>query len=189
MTALVILESMWGWRAASSAGRRAPQWFPINPENHSGRRLHRLLRVDPEEGQVWVTNSCQTIQAHAKKHGTPDPAYLLKNIIEFPQEIDWLLVGGKVAEATLGLAGEIDKAGDGAMRAKLEKSRALFLPHPAARWWSKEMEAAITAFIAAPPSTEQVPVMMIWQPGSSTHLFHHVSTRAWRYQWNGKAKA
>jgi hypothetical protein len=188
VTSLVILESMWGWRAPGTVGRRAPQWFPINHLNHSGARLHRLLGVNPSDGNVWVTNACQTVQAHAKKHGTPDPAALRRNIIEFPSEIDWLIVGGKVAETTLGLAGQIDKAGDGAMREKLRAARAFFMPHPAARWWSKDMETAIAAFLAAPPEG-LVLVGQTYQPGGdSVHLYTKTAERAWRYKWNGKER-
>lgn len=73
MTNLVILESMWG--NAGSAGQQAPQWFTINEWNHSGARLHRLLRVDPREGNVWVTNACQTVQklANARTFYMPHP--------------------------------------------------------------------------------------------------------------------
>lgn len=190
-THLVILESMWGWRDPGSVGSRAPHWFPINPENHSGKRLHRILGADPEERSVWVTNACPGVQRTAKDHGTPDPERLRTNIIKFPGDIGWLIVGGKVAEATLARAVLLDKTRDVphgrfALREKLANSNGFFMPHPAARWWSKEMERVITAFLAAPPPLESVPLLMTWQPEGPVHNFTRTAQRAWHYKWNGK---
>jgi len=73
MTARVvaILETMWDWRGqASSAGyRQAPEYFRINPSNHSGRRLYKLIGPD---SRLLVTNACRELVSSAKHHGKGD---------------------------------------------------------------------------------------------------------------------
>lgn len=138
---LCVLESMWGWRGCATTGERAPQWFAINHQNTSGARLHRILGVDHREGNVWVTNACQTVQRAANDHGTPDPAALATNIIEFPKRIDWLVIGGKIAGDTF------YSALSEALISKLCNARILHMPHPAWRMWSKSMEAHVSTFL------------------------------------------
>jgi hypothetical protein len=140
-TNLVVLESMW----TGKPGVPAPRWFRINERNHSGRRLHNLLKVDPAEGNVWVTNACQIQQATANDHGTPDPVALAENIATFPSEIDWLIVGGKVAGDTF--YGALTSP---AVQSKLAGARVLHMPHPAARMWTHAMQAAVCNFLAMP---------------------------------------
>lgn len=157
MTTLVVLESMWGWRGLASAGEPAPQWFPINPYNRSGGRLHRLLRADPHVENVWVTNACQTVQRTARDHGTPDAGALARNIATFPNAITRLIVGGKIAGDTFHKALTADAE---TLTAKLRGATVLHIPHPAWRMWSRDMEMAVALFLDDLQST--TPVARRW---------------------------
>src|ERR1700675_2254102 len=95
MRVICILDTMWG----NSTGR-AIRFFPINLNNHSGRRLYKLLGY--KEGQnLWVTNVCKYQVNHSAIHGKPDPEWLRENLEKFNPDL--ILVCGSVARKTFGL--------------------------------------------------------------------------------------
>ena len=119
--ALVVLDTMWG-----DVGK-APRWFAINPANHSGRRLYKLLRL--RFGEVWVTNACRERVGRANVHGVPDAQWLLTTLCSLTPEQQCLplFVCGKVAQSTF---------------AKLRKhythdGGVYYMMHPASRLWTK----------------------------------------------------
>jgi hypothetical protein len=128
--AVAVLDTMWDWRAQTSgAGHsQAVPFFRINPDNHSGRRLYRL--VGPG-AQLLVTNACRELASHSRQHGRPDPAWLAANLaeIELRREdsvpIDLLLVCGNVAKATFATCGY-----------KPVRAKVMEIMHPAARTWT-----------------------------------------------------
>lgn len=149
MNVLAVLEVMWDWRAMTSrAGydNISPRHYRINPDNHTGRRLYSWLDINPyarvrdTENRLLVTNACADLVGSASERGTPDPEWLWENITVAHDyygfgHIDLLLVCGRVAQNTLievgGFASWIDwLEGNG--------TRAVFVPHPAARLWSKK---------------------------------------------------
>lgn len=116
---IVILDTMWGNEHA--------KLFQINPKNRSGYRLHKII-----SSRFLVGNSCDGIAPNAKTHGTPSPEYL-QSVFEYATEKGFepnlLIIGGKVAQKTY-------------MSLRCApKCRTLFMPHPAARFWTKQMEA------------------------------------------------
>lgn len=114
--AAVVLDTMWGgW----GGNHQAPRWFRIDPENHSGRRLHWLL----EGHSFWVTNACRAYVAHAGQHGTPDPVWLADNLKRVQCRL--LLVCGRVAQATY------DRCGH------QPQGHVLRIMHPASRTWTR----------------------------------------------------
>lgn len=127
---LVLLDTMWG------DGTQAPDWFQINPRNHSGRRLHAILGDRP----FLVGNACPQKVAHANAHGKPDPAHV-RRIFRHAFVRGWTLrtvvLGGKVAQRTFDAAG---------MRLFCPTVR---IPHPAMRFWTKEAQALAAERIAA----------------------------------------
>lgn len=131
MKVVALLESMWDWRSMTGAGE-APRSFRINPENHSGRRLYKLIG---EGCDLRVTNSCREVQRSANHHGTPDPAWVHENLTLL-QPFGLLLICGKVAQATFKDSCYI-------------AINVIEMPHPAARMWSKEMIAKYQAQIRA----------------------------------------
>ena len=150
MRVVAILETMWDWRSMTSgAGRReAPRYFRVNSQNHSGRRLYKL--VGPE-ADLLVTNACRELVSHARKHGKPDPVWLGENLLILDgagtvlwqrqfgmnSQIDVLLVCGKIAQRTYK---ECDYQPRGA--------RVIEIPHPAARGcWSREAIAEVAGRI------------------------------------------
>lgn len=118
---LVILDTMWG------EGGRAPRWFAISPYNHSGKRLYYLTGL--RFPQVWVANSCREQMTASHQHGKPDPKWLAECLTILPGNIKKLplLVCGAVAQKTY-------KACGYNYEGPVE-----FLPHPAARLWTKEL--------------------------------------------------
>lgn len=132
ITHLVLLDTMWGTRA-----QRAPMWFTINPENTSGKRLHKLLAMTHMEPDFFVGNVCPTMVTHASQHGTPDPAWVIECMRAVPLDVARrapLLVCGARARATFEplrshYAGPVG-----------------YFAHPAARNWTAERmkEAAAT---------------------------------------------
>ena len=122
---VAVLEVMWDWRMKTSATNpnylaEAPRAFRINPENHSGKRLYQLLGHD----NLMVTNACPQLVTGAKGKGNPDAYWLLENLEQlWPYSL--LLVCGKVAQETYDLVRNVNDA------------RTLYLPHPAARQWSR----------------------------------------------------
>lgn len=125
MTKIVaVLETMWDWRQMTSGAgyREAPRSFRINPQNHSGKRLYRIIGQDAD---LHVTNACRELCASANHHGTPDAAWLKENL-EILMPFDILLVCGKIAQKTYRDTGFVFE-------------NMIEMPHPAARMWTLAM--------------------------------------------------
>lgn len=137
MNVVALLESMWGWGGYNDAGEVAPRYFRINPDNHSGRRLYRLVGAH----SLLVTNSCRIVQQSANHHGTADPEWVRENIgILNIDRMHLLLVCGKVAQQTFRKIATIPA---GAIEGKayiagIGTISFLMIDHPAARRWSIE---------------------------------------------------
>ena len=102
----------------------APKFFRINPKNHSGRRLYKLIGPG---ARLLVTNACRELVMGPEHHGKPDPSWLRDNLEELETHgFDLLLVCGKVVRAAFKSCGYSAKA------------RVLEIPHPAARVWTKD---------------------------------------------------
>lgn len=135
---IAILETMWDSRipVLNVITRRAPRYFKINPDNHSGRRLYKLIGPDH---QLLVTNACRELVRSASQHGKPDPEWLKENLAmlakEHPHRL--ILVCGKVAQQTFLKAAHELPGG----------TTAMMIPHPAARMWTAAMIAEIGAQI------------------------------------------
>jgi len=136
---VALLDSMWGWGGYNDAGEDAPRYFRINPDNHSGRRLYRLVG----SRDLLVTNSCRVVQAHANSHGTPDPEWVRENLLLLHKGgMDLLLVCGKIARYTFSQVCKIpivplEASGFmGIDHSSKERFRYLAIDHPAARRWS-----------------------------------------------------
>ena len=116
---VAVLDTMWGGEG------HAPRFFCINPYNHSGRRLYRLIGGDAKR---FVTNACCEYVNNARKHGNPDPDWLAENLRRLEERIgiDVLLVCGKIAQRTYRDCGYRPK-----------NARVLKILHPAARTWTK----------------------------------------------------
>ena len=113
---VVVLAVQWGY-----PGDTVARWFHINPYNHSGRRLIRLIG----HGAFKVTNACPDIVYRADQQGTPDEAWLRHNLKSLRPAV--VLVCGRVAQATF-------------ERGMVPAGTKVFkLPHPAARTWTKQM--------------------------------------------------
>lgn len=126
----VILDTMWGDRRGL-----APRWFPINPHNHSGRRLYTLTGMDHAD-PIWVSNVCRELTTSARDHGTPNPTWLLENLnIGVEQRgMRLFLLCGKVVQNTYDSLNE-------KVRESLEVDLNLKffrIPHPAWRGWNLE---------------------------------------------------
>ena len=124
---VAILETMWDWRSmTSNAGyEQAPKFFRINPSNHSGRRLYKLIGSD---AKLLVTNACKDLVSGPEHHGMPDSEWLRTNLSELEKHgFDLLLICGKVAQRTFKECKHITKA------------KVLEIPHPAARGWSRKV--------------------------------------------------
>lgn len=112
---VVVLAVQWGM-----PGDVASRWFRINPWNHSGKRLYRLIG----HGVFKVTNACKELVHRASDQGTPDAAWLRSNLKVLRPDI--VLVCGNVAQSTF-------------KRDMVPESALVFrLPHPAARTWTKK---------------------------------------------------
>jgi len=113
-------------RSSGAGYKEAVRYFKINPQNHSGKRLYKLIGPG---AKLLVTNACRELVNHANKHGTPDPVWLHENlntILEkFP--IDLILVCGKVAQKTYADIGYNFTP------------PVINIMHPAARTWSKKL--------------------------------------------------
>ena len=135
--AVAIMDTMYDWRnMTTGAGyeRIAPTYYRINPANLSGKRLYDWLG---KRGQFFddlvVTNACKELGTSSNSHGTPDPKWLEKNLLEL-YPFDLLLVCGKVAYETYHPGWAHD-------------ARIVELPHPAARTWTKAALARAAWFI------------------------------------------
>jgi hypothetical protein len=104
---------MWG------GDGRAPRWFTINPDNHSGRRLYWLVG----HNDLLVTNACKEHVSHSTIHGTPDGEWLAKNLQKITYDL--LLVCGRVAQVTFATCGYRPTC------------RIIEMPHPANRRWKR----------------------------------------------------
>ena len=137
---VAILDTMWDWRTATSeAGyKEAPRYFHINPENHSGRRLYKLIGKD---SLLLVTNVCRELVNSAGVHGKPDPLWLSENLSIIDRhplgQIQLLLVCGTVAQKTYRLA-----------EYRPPTAHVMEIAHPAARSWSRKLEQDIIDIIA-----------------------------------------
>ncbi len=126
---VAILETMYDWRGMTTGAgyMEAPRHFQINPRNHSGKRLYRLIGTGHD---LLVTNACRELGRSAADHGKPNPAWLKENLDQLAiQKPRLILVCGRVAQSTYMQSGFV--LGDGAL--------ALAIPHPAARSWTKEL--------------------------------------------------
>lgn len=125
--AVAVLEVMWDWESrTSSAGyvEQAPSYFRINPNNFTGSRLYSWLGKQGEQwDELLVTNACPELVSNASGRGKPDRDWLEANLLEL-RPFDLCLVCGKVAQATVNLSAT-------------KGSRVIFLPHPAARTWTR----------------------------------------------------
>lgn len=139
---VAILETMWDWRQQTSGAgyAEALKFFQINPKNHSGRMLHKLIG---EEAKLLVTNACRELVSRASQHGKPDPVWLATNLkeieVDHPKadDIDVLLVCGKVAQATYKQCGYQPK-----------RAVVIEIPHPAARGvWTKQYTQSVISQI------------------------------------------
>lgn len=114
---VAVLDVQWG-------GNRAERWFQINPYNHSGGRLIKLVGHD----DFVVTNACPQCVEDANGRGKPDAAWLAGNLRDLKPKV--VLVCGNVAQATFA-------------RSMVPKGAKVFMmPHPAARTWTKADIAA-----------------------------------------------
>lgn len=135
---LAILETMWDWRAMTSGAgyREAPPFFCINPDNFSGRRLYQWTEEEP--GCLWCTNVCPELVSGPEHHGTPSVERLAANLQRWRslRKLDgdsldsrgrgWgYLCCGNVVQDTF------DRL------AEKPPGRILYVPHPAARTWTK----------------------------------------------------
>jgi len=135
MNIVALLDSMWAWRGFNEVGEDAPRYFRINPDNHSGRRLYRLVGTR----SLLVTNCCRVVQRSAEHHGKPDPEWVKENLSYLKHEgMDLLLVCGKVAQYTFGqIASMPTGATDGtAYLSGVGVFKFYMIDHPAARRWS-----------------------------------------------------
>lgn len=137
MKIVALLESMWGWRGFHEAGEVAPRYFRINRDNHSGRRLYRLVGTR----DLLVTNCCRTVQKTANDHGTPDLEWVRENLAILKiDRMDLLLVCGRIAQQTFNqIASMPSGATDGeSYISGIGIVRFYMIDHPAARRWSIE---------------------------------------------------
>lgn len=117
---VAVLETMWGDRVG-----RAPRYFKINPYNLSGKRLYRF--VGPENvSRLVVTNCCRELVTSVKQHGKPDAHWLDENLERLNPSV--VLICGRVAQETF------DETG----RQYAGCHKVIYLPHPAARTWTKK---------------------------------------------------
>lgn len=127
MNAIVVLEVMWDWEARTSSfgyAEQAPEYFRINPNNHTGSRLYDWL-------PGWnglVTNACPELVSSATGRGKPSTTWLAKNLFDLyaQTQFELLLVCGKVAQDTY------------TKIRGMEAYRVVYCPHPAARGWTRE---------------------------------------------------
>jgi len=132
---IAILEVMWGDPPKTSMANpnylaQAPRCFRINPQNHSGRRLYTLLG----HRNLLVTNACPQLVDSSRGCGNPDAEWLKESLLEL-WPFDLLLVCGSVAQDTYG---QIDLG---------YSCRTLYIPHPAARQWSRRDQSFAAAII------------------------------------------
>lgn len=120
MKIVAVLAVQWGF-----PGDRVSRYFRINPYNHSGKRLIRIIG----HRQFIVTNACSDIAYSAAQQGTPDPEWLRANLATLAPDV--VLVCGSVAQATF-------------KRNMVPKGcKVLKMMHPAARTWSaRDIEQA-----------------------------------------------
>lgn len=119
---VAVLDTMWGDRAG-----RAPRHFKINPYNHSGKRLYRLVG-ERNAHRLLVTNACRELVVNANQHGKPDPEWLADNLRRLNPAL--ILVCGSIAQRTFERSGFIHER---------HPYGVLYIHHPAARCWTKKL--------------------------------------------------
>jgi len=123
---VALLDVMWDWRMKTSMANpnylaEAPRCFRINPENKSGKMLYKLIG----HSDLLVTNTCPQLVKSARDKGKPETDWTRENLLLlYPFEL--LLVCGRIAQSTY----------DQIRNLNLEY-RTIYMPHPAARTWSK----------------------------------------------------
>lgn len=128
MRTVAVLETMWDWEArTSSAGYtdEAPGHFRINGDNFTGRRLYWFLG----HYDLLVTNACKELVPGPNHHGRPNPTWLrtnLEELLAMTEAATLLLICGSVAQKTYEATGREPWA-----------DRVVYLPHPAARNWTR----------------------------------------------------
>ena len=137
---VAILETMWDWRSmTSNAGyKRAPRYFHINPDNHTGKRLYYFL---DDKYSLLVTNVCRELVSGPNEHGKPNKVWLRNNLKRL-MPIDLLLVCGNPAKETFAKVRSKHKF--------IENIPTIILmPHPAARIWSRDKLSLVKNTIKA----------------------------------------
>lgn len=119
---VAVLDTMWGDRPG-----RAPRYFRINPYNHTGKRLYKLIGAENAK-RLYVTNVCRELVTHASQHGKPDPIWLAENLRRLDPAV--ILVCGSVAQKAFDQICPTIWDGNGVE---------IYMPHPAARCWTKRM--------------------------------------------------
>lgn len=119
---VAVLETMWGWCGLEAD--RTP-YFQINGENHTGKRLYWFLG----HYNLLVTNACPETVGRSNDHGNPDKKWLRDNLTDLKRikKPELLLVCGTVAQRTFC---DCDFP--------ITNERIIFLPHPAARMWTRD---------------------------------------------------
>ena len=64
---LAVLQNMWDPDRAKR-NKPAPVVFRISPDNHSGKKLYRV--VNEQRFRLFVTNAASEVGAHAADHRT-----------------------------------------------------------------------------------------------------------------------
>jgi hypothetical protein len=117
MKILVVLQNMYDY---SNMERKAPLLFRINPLNHSGKKLNKLI-----EDLFWVTNSSSILSGTGARSKTGIDKEYLQRALNYYQ-YDIIIVGGNQAKKAFNLC---DYKG---------KANILFMPHPATRDMTNE---------------------------------------------------
>lgn len=138
MKVLAVLSVMWDWEGMTSGAgyeKIAPRFFTINADNVSGKRLYWFLDgLLQYNSELQVTNACPQLVSSPNDKGTPSVKWLEENLAQWQyrlevakekQEETLVLVCGKVAQATYDVVN------------LKPSSRTIYLPHPAARMWTR----------------------------------------------------
>lgn len=123
MKVLAVLDTMYNWKRLADGHTEAPRYFQINPRNHTGKRLYKLIGPG---NQLLVTDCCREIGVSSTSHGTPDPEWLKENLSMLRGWANLILVCGNVASKTYDATG-------------FTFPHVRKILHPAARTWTKEL--------------------------------------------------
>jgi hypothetical protein len=102
----------------------APRYFKINPKNHSGKRLYRLVGQD-HVNRLIITNVCRELVTDPNHHGKPDPTYVAENLVILKPAL--ILVCGSIAQKAFEESGYVPMV------------PVITLLHPAARTWTMKL--------------------------------------------------